>query len=168
MERRLPAIAPRAVADRGLRVVALAVLALVVAACGSLPFLPVTPPGGQTALVTVEYRGGHCRQGECRSVVTILADGTVRRDDGPLVAVPSQTLAALVDAIRGTDFPALLARPFTGECPVNYDGQEAVYTIETPRDGRVVIASCTVEVDPTAPLFATIERIVELAPYPSG
>lgn len=146
---------------------AINVIAIAAAACGtgSQPFLPGASTGGeQPALVIVEYRGGHCREGECRSAVTISPSGTVQRDLGPVVSVPQPLLATLVDAIRSTDFAAVLARPFTGECPTAYDGQELVYTIATPSDGQVAMASCEVEVDPAAPLFAAIERIVELAP----
>jgi hypothetical protein len=128
---------------------------------------PSVPPLAGDTLVHVLLRGGHCRTGECRSEVTISAWGTVQRDDGPAVLVPGPALAALVDAIRATDFDAILARPFTGECPTAYDGQEAVFTIATP-EGPVEIASCSVEVNPNAPLFVALDRIVQLAPYPAG
>lgn len=174
------------------------VVAVVVAACGAATAMPSStpvasdPPGSSASpppaspapaatpsstpaaslpagdvLVHVLLRGGHCRTGECRSEVTITAWGSVQRDDGSAVVVPQVLLIALVDAIRATDFDAILARPFTGECPTAYDGQEAVFTIATP-DGPVEIASCSVEVNPNAPLFLALDRIAELAPYPSG
>lgn len=178
MHRRLPV--PRI---PRLRLVALALLAAIVVGCsspaaspagtagpsgevpsGAAPSGAAPSGGGEIALVSVEYRGGHCRVGECRSVVTISPTGTVQRDLGPKGSIPQPLLAALVDAIRATDFAAVLARPFTGECPTAFDGQELVYTIATPSNGQVVIASCTIEVDPGSPLFAAIERIVEIAP----
>jgi len=156
-----------------LRIPAVGVLllaALVLAGCGSgsAPLLPgaSTAPVG-AALVAVESTGGECRSGLCSSVVTITTSGQVSRDGGPAVAVPQPMLAALVEAIRATDVAIVLARPFTGECPVNYDGQKQIYAIATPNDGSVVIDSCEVEVDPAAPLFAAIERIAALAPYPT-
>lgn len=166
MHRRLPA--PRI---PRLPLVGIALVAVLVVACSGTaataapPAATAAPSGAaEIALVSVEYRGGHCRVGECRSVVTISPTGTVQRDLGPKGSIPQPLLAALVDAIRATDFAAVLARPFTGECPTAFDGQELVYTIATPSNGQVVIASCTIEVDPGAPLFAAIERIVEIAP----
>lgn len=122
----------------------------------------VLPKG---ALVVIDWRGGECRTGTCGTSVTITTSGQVSRDGGASVGVPQPQLAALVDAIRATDFGIVLARPFTGSCPTFVDGLEAVYTIATPA-GPVEIASCTVEVDPNAPLFAAITRIGDLAPTP--
>lgn len=160
--------------SRWIHVLLVLAASLLIAACGSgspalspapsSPLSPAPSTGGEIALVSVEYRGGDCREGECKSVVTIAPNGTVKRDLGQTASVPQPLLAALVDAIRATNFPAVLSRPFTGECPTAFDGQELVYTIATPSDGQVAIASCEVEVDPAAPLFAAIERIVELAP----
>ncbi len=90
----------------------------------------------------------------------------VRRDDrrsdamGPvhqtepagadLGTVPPEILAALDAAIKTTDFDAIRARPFTGECPVNFDGQEVIFEFGAP-GGVERIASCETEIDPDQP-----------------
>ena len=49
-----------------------------------------------------------------------------------------------------------MSHPFTGECPVNVDGQEIIYEFGAP-SGTERIASCEVEVDPGLPSFAAVQ-----------
>ena len=51
-----------------------------------------------------------------------------------------------------TDFAAITAVPFGGECRTAFDGQEVIYQFDAP-SGPVRIASCEVAVDPEAPIF---------------
>jgi hypothetical protein len=74
-------------------------------------------------------------------------------------------LLALEAAIDAADFDAIRSVPFTGECPVNFDGQEQIFEFSTA-DGIERIASCETEVDPAHPLFATVEAL--LANLPGG
>jgi hypothetical protein len=76
-------------------------------------------------------------------------------EDTILGHVPPEVLGALDAGIRAADFAAIRARPFTGECPVNYDGQEVIYEFGTP-GGVERIASCETEVDSDAPLFRAV------------
>jgi hypothetical protein len=62
------------------------------------------------------------------------------------------TLTALDSIISTTDFAAITAVPFGGECPTAFDGQEVIYQFDAP-SGPVRIASCEVAVDPEAPIF---------------
>ena len=64
-------------------------------------------------------------------------------------------LAAIDAAIRLTDFEALKSHPFTGECPVAFDGQEIVFEFSTPA-GPERLASCEVEIDYGLPLFVAV------------
>jgi hypothetical protein len=66
-------------------------------------------------------------------------------------------MAALDSAIRMTDFAQLKSRPFTGECPVNFDGQEIIYEFGAP-SGVQRIASCEVEIDANHPLFLAVTK----------
>lgn len=116
-------------------------------------------------LMEVELRGGECPEGPCGSLVTLTSAGQISRDGGTAATVPQPLLSSLVDVIRGTDFAVVLSRPFTGECPTAVDGQETIYRIASP-GGVVEIASCTVAVNPEAPLFSAISRVVRLAPAP--
>jgi hypothetical protein len=132
----------------------LTLVAFVVGACsGQLPD-PLAP----AALLTVEMRGGMCPEGECRSTVRLLGDGRVETTAKPptVLGVASvDQVTALQAAIAAADFADLTSRPFTGECPVNFDGQELIFTFSTAT-GQERLASCEVEIDYGHPLFVAV------------
>jgi hypothetical protein len=137
--------------------IVLAIVALVLAGCGST--VASLLPDSSGPLVTVTTRGGECMDGPCGSVVIIERDGTVHTDDEaapPLGTVPQGTLTALDAAIKTTDFDVVRAVPFEGECPVNFDGQESIYEFGAP-GGVERIASCETAVDPAHPVFAALD-----------
>jgi hypothetical protein len=138
----------------------LALFVLAVAACTSAPALPLPDAG---PLAVIEASGGHCRTGDCSSRVQISAGGSAQRDDGAPVPIPPVVFDRLVQAIRGTDFAAVQARPFVGDCPTAYDGQEFTYSFATPA-GPVSFSSCEVAIDATHPLFVVLEEAVAAAP----
>lgn len=70
--------------------------------------------------------------------------------------MPPALFQAIQQQLSVADFEALGSRPFTGECPVNFDGQELIYTFYGAT-GEIRLASCEVELDPSHPLFAAIE-----------
>lgn len=134
------------------------VLALAATGCSSAPIASLVPTGSGP-LVTVTTRGGECPQGACGSTVVIEREGSVHDAAKPpntVGTVPSEVLAALDAAIRTTDFGAVRAVPFTGECPVNYDGQERIYEFGAP-GGVERVASCETAIDPAHPVFARTE-----------
>ncbi len=131
---------------------AAALIGLTVTACAGAPSLP----GTASPLVTVTTQGGECFAPPCGSTFVIERDGTVRTADKPpnaLGSVPADVLAALDAAIKTTDFAAVRAIPFKGECPTAFDGQEWIYEFGAPA-GVERIASCETNVDPAHPLFA--------------
>ena len=110
-------------------------------------------------LVGYEASGGECPQGPCGFKAQILRDGRVLRSDGMPQAVDAQTLADLTRQIERADWDAFLAKPFEGECPRNFDGQEETYTFNVaPKP--VVIASCTTAIDPQQDPFRTVGGIL--------
>ena len=134
----------------------IALVAVLATACSSVPGLPSTIASG--SLVTVETRGGECLDGPCGSKTAIERDGRVHSlapAAAELGQVPPDVLTALDAAIKTTDFAILKGRPFTGECPVNFDGQEIIYEFGAP-SGTERIASCEVEVDYGLPLFVAV------------
>ncbi len=138
----------------------LLLVALFVTGCS----LVEAPPTGP--LVTVQVRGGECPEGACGGTTAIERDGRVhlvapRAEE--LGRAPQEAVTALDAAIRATDFAAIKAKPFTGECPVNFDGQELIYEFTTA-SGTQRIASCEVEVDPAHPLFAAVEAALDSVP----
>ena len=116
-------------------------------------------------LLTVESRGGECFAAPCGSTIVVERDGRVHSAAKPpndLGQVPLDQLAVLDAAIKTTDFAILKSRPFTGQCPTAYDGQEFVFEFGAP-GGPQRLATCEVEVDYGSPLF-----VFATAPAPSS
>jgi hypothetical protein len=107
-------------------------------------------------LVTIEVRGGECPQGACGQTTVIERDGRVHvtePEPAEVATLPGPLLEALVAEVDQADFAALASRPFTGECPTAFDGQEIVFTFVAP-SGSHRLASCEVEIDFGDPLFS--------------
>jgi hypothetical protein len=134
------------------------VVAVVVADCSLLP-PGLVPSAGDAPLVTLEIHGGECPDGECRFTAGIYRDGRVIRSDGQPQVVDAPSLARLVEQVEGADWNAILARPFAGDCPTAYDGQEEVYTFR-PGGDAVIAASCTVVVQHDREPFQTVQRVL--------
>jgi hypothetical protein len=129
--------------------------AIALTGCSSGVNIPL--PGTGT-LVTVEMRGGMCPAGTCDNAVILDRDGRVHSAAKPpndLGRVNSDTLAALTAAIQATDWAALRSRPFTGECPTAFDGQELIFEFGVGT-GTQRIASCEVDIDWGHPLFVAV------------
>lgn len=120
---------------------------------------------GPTVL-TIRYTGGMCPNGACDSLLTVNRDGTYTRTSAqtpPKQGALSQAqVAALTREMARTDFARVKSVKFTGTCPIAYDGQELTYTFYTV-NGPEVIASCTVDVDETSPLFVAVQAIIDAA-----
>jgi hypothetical protein len=113
-------------------------------------------PAAAGPLVAVTTRGGECVDGPCGSTTVIERDGRIHQTApaaAELGTVPVEVLSALDAAVKATDFGVIRSRPFTGECPVAFDGQELIYEFGAPT-GVERVASCGTEIDPDNPLFA--------------
>jgi hypothetical protein len=132
-----------------------ATLDVTVVGCSPAAIASVLPvPSGP--LVTVTTRGGECVNGPCGSTIVIERDGRVHQvmpQAADLGMLPAEELGALDSAVKTTNFDAIRARKFTGECPTAYDGQETIYEFGAPT-GTERIASCETEIDPNQPVFA--------------
>jgi hypothetical protein len=138
----------------------LALVGLLVMACSSSVIDSLLPAAGP--LVKVTTRGGECVNGPCGSIIEIARDGTVTEvlpRSTNLGIVPADVLAALEAAIMAADFDAIRARPFTGECPTAFDGQEVIYEFGVA-GGTQRVGSCETEIDPDSPLFAAVTAAV--------
>jgi hypothetical protein len=149
---------PRSVRSVATRLVLLLVAATALGACGLLP-PGVVPQALNSVLVSYEASGGECPQGPCGFRAEIRRDGTVVRSDGKPQTVDAQTLALLAEQVEAADWDAILARPFEGECPKNFDGQEEIYTFSVAPE-PVVVASCTTAIDPQQEPFLTVGGIL--------
>jgi hypothetical protein len=135
---------------------AVAFCVLAIAACGVLPGLEPLPPG---PLVTIETRGGECVQGACGRTIAIEPNGRVHASApaaAELGTVPAPALLALQQAVSSANYARLAGRPFVGQCPVAFDGQETIYTFRG-QSGLIRLASCEVAIDPADPLFVAID-----------
>lgn len=140
-------------------VIAIVVLAASAVACQSIPAVASILPVGNDALVTVTVHGGECPEGACGGTTVIERNGRVHRTApvaAELGALDPNVLTALDTAVRTADFDAIRARPFTGECPVAFDGQEFIYEFGAP-GGNERLATCETEIDPNHPLFVAVQ-----------
>jgi hypothetical protein len=132
-------------------------------AAGSIP-LPGTGP-----LLTVSMRGGMCVGGPCDSSVILDRDGRVHSAAKPpndLGRVPADKMATLTAAVAATDFAALKSHPFTGMCPIAFDGQELIFEFGVD-NATQRIASCEVDIDWGHPLFVAVGAALgEWVPMP--
>ena len=159
---------PKLLARRAAPLVAILLVVAVAACARELPGVePSAIPG---PLVTVETRGGECPAGACGSTIAVEWDGRVH-SLAPAAAemghLPENVRAALDRAVRVADFRRIASRPFTGECPTAFDGQETIYTFTTPT-GPVRLASCEVEIDPSDPLFVAVQAAIDQFPQRGG
>lgn len=138
-----------------LRFLVLTGLLLAAALAGCDLFRAVQP--SSAVLVRVEASGGECPQGECTNRWEIRRDGTVISTGAVVPDIEPQILVRIIASIDSADWTAILARPFTGECPRNFDGQENTFTFPTAT-GDVVVASCTTQIDPGQEPFESILR----------
>lgn len=145
-----------------LRLSAIVVIAVSVAACQSIPAVASLVPAAGP-IVTITTRGGECPDGACESITIVERDGRLhmtKPEIAELGTIPSAALTALDAAVRSTDFGAIRARPFTGECPTAFDGQEAIYEFAAP-SGIERLESCQSEIDPNHPLFAALTAAMQ-------
>lgn len=126
----------------------------------------------------VARRGGLCvtadEAGEqCGLTIVVRDDGTWRAEgtmppapaEGAVAEGAASRLASIID--EGWD--ALTARPFTGTCPIAYDGQETVYMVRRIPTGPGAeladaavreVGSCTYDLD-HADARAVLQRLDE-------
>lgn len=121
--------------------------------------------GAHATILTIRTRGGMCVNGECWSEKQIKADGSFTATDSTGAqkngTLDAAAVAELIQQIAATEFEQLKAQPFTGTCPIAYDGQEYVYTFQTV-SGPQTIESCAVEIDENSPLFQNIAALTEV------
>jgi hypothetical protein len=124
-----------------------------------------SPPPAVMPLVTLRLEGGMCPRGACASSFEIRSDGLIVRRT-PTAALLGQLsaaqLATLQVSIGTTDFDTILTHPFTGTCPIAFDGQERTYGFATSR-GDVQLASCVIDLDPAPAVVALVDDLIDKA-----
>jgi hypothetical protein len=141
---------------RSLPPIVLALVAgLTLAACQAIERLPAEVGLAPAPLVVLEMSGGRCIEGTCTARSSLDASGRMVMIDGTETTIPPERVARIAESIAATDWNALMARPFEGECPTAFDGAELTWTIQTP-GGPVEIADCMIAVDYDAEPFRSL------------
>jgi len=116
-----------------------------------------TPP----PIATIVRHGGLCLSGsECRTVLRITDRAISAPGYAPRRLARADRLA-LLRAIRLLNMPYLRAHPFTGTCPIAYDGSESIYRF---RGFSRPLASCTYDLRGVRAVRITERLLVTLEP----
>jgi hypothetical protein len=111
-----------------------------VATAGLGSYVVPAAASAATPIVTVTRHGGLCVTGrECRSTLRI-SDTTISGDGYVSRRLKANERLALLRAVKKLDLSYLRAHPFTGTCPVAYDGSESIYRF---RGFARALPSCT-------------------------
>jgi hypothetical protein len=114
----------------------------------------VQADSAESILVSVTKRGGLCQQGQdCSSTIIVTEDGTIQDNENKTKKLTEDQTNELKKLITSSDFAAIKKTPFTGTCPIAFDGQEIVYVFSTKSGIKEEIPSCTYQVDENAPIF---------------
>ncbi len=128
------------------------------------------PAAAAGPLMSVELRGGECFAAPCGMTVTLERDGRVHGATKPpndLGIVPVDQVRTLDRLIATTDFAIVRSRPFVGDCPTSFDGQEIVFQFATP-SGVQRIESCEFAIDYGLPLFVAVSTALgSFVPLPT-
>jgi len=126
---------------------------------------------GNAPLVTVRMEGGMCPEGLCQATWTLQRDGrilTAAKPPNEVGRADGGVMTALTAAVEAADYNTIRSRPFTGQCPTAYDGQEIIFEFHAS-SGVQTIRSCEVEIDWTHPLFAaTVAALSSVVEPPTG
>jgi|tagenome__1003787_1003787.scaffolds.fasta_scaffold20421922_1 hypothetical protein len=106
-------------------------------------------------LVTVSVTGGECADGPCGAEFAIHRDGRADSPKGGPTSIPAAAAGTIAMLASTTDWDAVRAMPFTGQCPTAYDGQKHVYAF--PADtGDLLFDSCELDLS-GVPVFRAID-----------
>ena len=109
---------------------------------GSIPTTdPATSSAADTIVLTVDVTGGECANGPCGAQYVVYGDGRVDGPPGAALAIPADQMTLIADQVGRTNWDAVRAVPFTGECPTAFDGQKHIYGFPAP-GGDLVFDSC--------------------------
>lgn len=117
------------------------------------------PAAAAPAPVVADVRavGGLCVRGSiCMTRTLLLGDGRVVRDGSVLRRVSADRVAEIRRLIAKVDLAAITSRPFTGTCPIAYDGPEMIYRL---RGVGTPLRGCTWDLS-KVPVVVALDRIV--------
>lgn len=109
-------------------------------------------------LLRIDYTGGLCQVGACRKTETISADGSYVIDGQAQPKLSAVKVRDLRAKMASADWTSIKAKPFTGNCPRDFDGSAVIFTF-TLSDGTVVLDSCQIAINYEIEPFKTILQI---------
>jgi hypothetical protein len=139
----------------------LALGAALLSACAASPDTPSATIAldSDALLASRSYDGGLCPDQACSSTFAVTADGSwTATSNGSVVAdgsVPTEVLSDLIDATSSTGIPD--APPFTGTCPIAYDGSEVTYAWTTPEGVVQQVSACDKAIPDEDPLVLALD-----------
>ncbi len=119
---------------------------------------PPTASPEPLPILSIETRGGECAEGACTRLVNIDDNGRIHEvipKDRVVGMVPKELVDALLLEMVQANFTLIQSKPFTGECPTAFDGQETIYTFHVAT-GDEEVASCKIAIDENHPLFRAV------------
>lgn len=116
-------------------------------------------------LLKVRKTGGMCRLNSCDRELTILNNGTYRYEDATKTGagkLSRRAFSRLKQRLAKLNIEQVRSQPFTGTCPIAYDGPETLYRFLI---GQTVeeISDCKSAIDPGDPLFQQINQLYDKA-----
>jgi hypothetical protein len=138
----------------------------------TVPIPNVTPsraatPMPQPFLIKITYSGGNRRSNGQPPEFMIRADGVsfyrfMDRETPHRVLGPRE-FARLNQRLTATNFTQIKSRPFTGTCPITYDGNELIYTMKLNSGVSEELSSCKVIIPGNSLLFQQLNRLSQAA-----
>lgn len=116
-------------------------------------------------LVAVSYTGGLCVTGStCENSMQVMPNGNVISNGELTHTISAAETQALLENIASADYGQMREAPFTGTCPIAYDGQEKIYKFYVA--GREeILPSCTYDIE-SLPLIKQVDAALESPAIP--
>ena len=134
------------------------IAAVAAALLAAVPASGTSPP---PPIATIVRHGGLCLSGsECRTVFVVTDRWISARGYVPRRFARADRLA-LLRAIKLLNMPYLRAHPFTGTCPIAYDGSESIYRF---RGFERRLPSCTYDLRGVRAVRITERLLATLKP----
>jgi hypothetical protein len=136
----------------------------------TVPIPNVTPSRAATPqpfLIKITYTGGNRRSNGQPPEFIIRADGVsfyrFMGKETPHRVLGPREFARLNQRLTATNFTQIKSRPFTGTCPILYDGNELIYTMQLNSGLLEELSSCKVIIPGNSVLFQQLNRLSQAA-----
>jgi hypothetical protein len=142
------------------------------ASSSTVPSPIVTPslaatPIPQPFLIKITYAGGNRRSNGQPPEFIIRADGVsfyrFMGKETPHRVLGPREFSRLNQRLASTNFAQIKSRPFTGTCPIAFDGNELIYNMQLKSGVSEELSSCKVIIPGNSLLFQQLNRLSQAA-----